>query len=161
MIFVATRAWENSMSHGCRRKTLWCPIHVPGKDACQVEAKTVNVHLPNPVLQAINYETGDYRVATVDRVSASCKVAIEASIMRLKVIKARISKAFEIDGGPFGAPFCGMVEGHVHDDPHSGLVEGLHHIPELPYLVSAVHGLDTVTRMGGKESCGCCIPSSL
>ena len=117
------------------------------------------MHLPYPVLQAINYETGNYRVTAVDCVAAACKVAINASVMRIKVVKTGISKAFEIDGGPFTSPFCRVVEGHVHDDAYSCFVESFYHVAK--FLSSGFRGGGLPSSPGaGQKSCGYSIPSS-
>jgi hypothetical protein len=90
-------------------------------------------------------------VTAVDRVAAARKVAINAPVMRVKVVKTGISEAFEIDGRPFTSPLCSVVEGHIHDDTYPCFVKSFYHVAEFLYLGSKMGGY-RVTWMGSKKA---------
>ncbi|OPY71812.1 MAG: hypothetical protein A4E63_01406 [Syntrophorhabdus sp. PtaU1.Bin050] len=115
--------------HGCVLERF--PIVTSCEYARKIEAKAVNVHLPDPVLQAGDQEGCYNRKVAVYRVAAARVIPVGPEVVGIKVVKASIAESFEIDRRPVGAPFGGVVQDNVQYHPDTGTVEGLYHIAKL------------------------------
>ena len=102
------------------------------QDRALVEAEAVDVHLLDPVVQAVEDELLHDRVVAVDRVPAAGVVHV---VLRLVVgceqVVGVVVEPLEDDRRAHVVALGGVVEDDVEDHLDPGLVQGLDHVAEL------------------------------
>ena len=96
-----------------------------------VEAEAVDVHLLDPVVQAVDDELLDDRVVRVDRVAAPGVVHVVLPLGRVDQVVGVVAEALEADRRAHVVALARVVEDDVEDHLDPGLVERLHHVAEL------------------------------
>ena len=132
-------------------------MELAGQGGRQIEAEAVDVHLGDPVAQAVGDDLQRARrahqqgVAGAGGVEVVLGVAVDEPVVRLVV------DAFEAQCRAAVVAFGGVVVHHVEDDLHAGVVVGLDHRFELVDLFAALPGAG-VGVVRGEEADGVVSP---
>ena len=110
---------------------------VAGQDRRQVEAEAVDVHLLDPVAQAVHDQPPDDRVVGVERVAAAGVVGVPRAAVFEDVV-GRVVDAAEAERRPVLIALGGVVEHHVENDLDAGPVQRLDHVAELVHRAERV-----------------------
>ena len=89
-------------------------VFIAGKSGCQVESKTVDLHLVRPVAQRVNDKFDNLRVREVERVAAAGGVVIIAEVV-LAVVAAGIY-ASVTESQATSSALGGVVVNHVEQN---------------------------------------------
>ena len=111
-------------------------VHPPGQGGGQVEAEAVDVHVGDPVAEAVEDEVEDLGVAGVEGVAAAGEVDVAALVARGQPVVGRVVDPPQAEGGAELVALGGVVVDDVEDHLDAGRVEGQHHRLELPHLLA-------------------------
>ena len=128
----------------------------PGEDRGEVEPEPVDVHLLDPVAQAVHDQLEHPRVADVERVARPREVQVAAAAFGQEVI-GPVVDAPEGEGRADLAGLRRVVVDDVEDHLEAGRVERLDHGPELPDHPGRVLG-GRVARVRGEVAEGVVAP---
>jgi hypothetical protein len=123
-----------------------------GQLGCQVEAETVDVHLGDPVAQAVGDELQGPRVAEIERVPGSGHVVGAPRIVG-EVVVGGVVQAAERQGRAQLVAFGGVVVDDVEEDRDPGAVQRRHHRLEFLHDAGRVAG-GGQPRVGGEKAEG-------
>jgi hypothetical protein len=116
----------------------------------QIEAEPVDVHLRDPVPQAVHHQAQHVGVAHVQRVPGACVVLVVLRLFGHRAVVREVVDAAHGEGGPHVVAFTGVVVDDVEDHLEAGSVQFAHHDLELGDLPAA--GADRrVLTVGGEE----------
>ena len=125
--------------------SLLISMKLAGERAGQVEPEAVDVHLRDPVAQAVHDELEDARVRHVGHVAASGEVHVEPAVLGRQHVIRDVVDPLHRQGRPEVVPLGRVVVDHVEDHLDPGLVEGLDHRLEL------AHGVRSGIAIIGRE----------
>ena len=124
-----------------------------GQRAGQVEAEAVDVHLGDPVAQAVHDELQDARVLHVERVAAAGEVHVVARVLRRQPVVGGVVDAAHRQRRPQLVALGGVVVDHVEDHLDAGGVQRPHHHLELLHrLLRGARGRHSGGRGAKKAS---------
>ena len=115
-------------------------VQLARERARQVEAEAVDVHLEDPVAQAVHDELQDARAAHVERVAGAGEVLVVARVVRQQPVVGAVVDAAQRQRRPEVVALGGVVVDDVEDDLEVGGVERADHDLEL------AHGLERQRR---------------
>ena len=108
-------------------------VQLPGERRSEVEAEAVDVHLRDPVAQAVHQELEDVRMAHVQAIAAAGVVhAVARRVGDLPVV-GRVVDPAEGERRAQVIPLGGVVVDHVEDHLDAGGMERAHHGLELSH----------------------------
>ena len=128
----------------------------PGQDGSQVEAESVDVHVGDPVAEAVGDQPHGTRMQDVEAVAGARVVDVVPGVFRGEPVVDGIVDAPERQRGSEMVPLAGVVVDHVEDDFDPGPVQRPHHRLELVDLLAETAG--GVADMGGEEGDGVVAP---
>ena len=134
-------------------------VQLAGQRGRQVEAEAVDVHLLDPVAQAVHDELQDVRLEHVERVAGAGVVEVAARVVRLEPVVGLVVEAPQRERRAVVAAFAGVVVDDVEDDLQAGRVERPDHGLELADLLAA-RAARRRTRRAARSSRSSCSPSS-
>ena len=111
-------------------------VHPPGQGRRQVEAEAVDVHVGDPVAEAVEDEVEDLGVAGVEGVAAAGEVDVAALVARGQPVVGGVVDPPQAEGGAELVALGGVVVDDVEDHLDAGRVQGQHHRLELPHLLA-------------------------
>ena len=120
------------------------------QDRREVETEPVDVHLDDPVPQAIEDDVADHRMIAFTVLPVPVIVAVVPPIVLLEQVVDRLSKSAERERRPVLVALGRVVEDDVQDDLDAGPVKRLHHLLELERLL-AIAARAAVGRLRGHE----------
>ena len=104
----------------------------------EIEAEAVDVHLGDPVAQAVHDELEHLRVADIEAV-ARCRCSpCNSADLRDQPIVSGVIDAAEVEHRSEVIAFGGVVVDHVEDDLDAFAMQGLHHGLELGDLAAGI-----------------------
>ena len=106
----------------------------------EVEAEAVDVHLGDPVAEAVHHELERLRVQHVQAVSAAGEVVVERAVFGAQAVVRRVVEATQADRRSELISLAGVVVDDVEHDLEAGPVERLHHRLELGDLRAGHRG---------------------
>ena len=104
-------------------------VLVARQDRREVEPEAVDVHLVDPVAQAVEDQPADDRAVRVERVAGAAVVDVGAVAVEQVVVV--VGQAAEGEGRPVRPDLRGVVVDDVEDDLEAGPVERLDEVAEL------------------------------
>ena len=125
------------------------------EDGAEVEAEAVDVHLVDPVAQAVGHELDDARVREIQRVAGTRVVDVVALLVRDQPVVRGVVDAAERKRGPFLVSLGGVVVYDVDDHFQPCVVEARHHLLEL---LQRLRRIGRVARIGREEADGVVAP---
>ena len=137
MSLVPASAGSDSMSHRTGGFGSGWPVGVARQDRRQVEPEAVDVHLLDPVAQAVHDHPADDRVVGVERVAAAGVVGVARAAV-LEDVVGRVVDAAEAERRPVVVALGGVVEHHVEDHLDARPVQRLDHVAELVHRAERV-----------------------
>ncbi len=108
-------------------------VQLARERAREVEAEAVDVHLEDPVAQAVHDELQHARAAHVERVARAGEVLVVARVVRQQPVVGAVVDAAQRQRRPEVIALGGVVVDDVEDDFEVGGVEGTHHDLELAH----------------------------
>src|SRR5262249_34784876 len=111
-------------------------VQVPRQSGSQIEAETIDMHVENPVTQAVHDQLEDLRMTDVKRVSGSRVVHIVALLIRHQAVVSGIVNPPEAQRGTQVVAFGRVVINDVQDPFDASSVQRLDHALEFAYLLS-------------------------
>ena len=131
-------------------------VQFAGERGREVEPEPVDVHLLDPVPEAVHDQLEHVGMAHVQAVAGARVVDVPARIGRVEPVVRLVVEPPERQHGTARAPLGGVVVDHVEDHLDARLVQGLHHHLELLHLLAAV----TARRVGvvGSEEADRVVP---
>jgi hypothetical protein len=118
------------------------------EDGPQVEAKAVDVHLLDPVAQAVGDHLDDARVRQVQRVARAGVVDVVAALGQQAIVGG-VVHALEGERRPELVALGGVVVDHVEDHLQARVVEARHHLLEF---LQAARGIGGVAGVGREKT---------
>jgi hypothetical protein len=126
-------------------------VELAGEGGGEVEAEAVDVHLEDPVAEAVHDQLEGPRMGHVERVAAPSVVHAVARAVRHQPVVGGVVDAAEGQGRPQVVALRRVVVHDVEDDLDARLVKGPDHRLELGDLLArAVGGGEP--RVGGEKS---------
>ena len=125
-------------------------VQLPGECRREVETESVDVHLLDPVPQAVHDQLQYVRVAHVQAVAGAGVVHVDRWVLGVESVVRPVVETLETDHRTAAAALGGVVVDHVEDDLDPRLVQGLHHDLELLDLLTALSA-DGVFVVRGEE----------
>ena len=119
------------------------------EDGAEVEAEAVDVHLLDPVAQAVRDHLDDARMRKVEGVAGAGVVDVVALLVRDQAVVRAVVDALEGERRPFLVALGGVVVDHVDHHLQPGIVEARHHLLELLQALRRVRG---IARVRGEET---------
>src|SRR5688572_24060883 len=119
------------------------------EDGAQVEAEAVDVHVLDPVAQAVGDHLDHHRVREVERVAGTGVVDVVALLVRHQPVVGGVVDAAEGERRAPLAALGGVVVDDVDDHFEAGVVEARHHLLEFLQALRRVGG---VARVRGEEA---------
>ena len=101
--------------------------------AGEVEAEAVDVHVDDPVAQAVHDELEHARVPHVQRVAAPGEVLVAARVARREAVVGGVVDAAQRERGSEVVALGGVVVDHVENHLETGRVQRPHHHLELAH----------------------------
>ena len=126
-------------------------LQFAGERGSQIEAKPIDVHLRDPVAQAVHHELYRMRVHHVERVAATGIIHVMARVARHGSVVSEIVDAAERQGRPRMIAFGRVVVNHVQYDLDAAIVQILDHLLELANDVDAQMRVAGVAGLGREE----------
>ncbi len=111
-------------------------VHAPGQGRRQVEPEAVDVHVGDPVAQAVEDEVEDFGVAGVEGVAAAGEVDVAALVAGGQPVVGGVVDPPQAEGGAELVALGGVVVDDVEDHLDARRVQGQHHRLELPHLLA-------------------------
>ena len=118
----------------------------------EVEAKTVNMHVVDPIAQGIHDHLQDARMADIQRVAASRRVAITSLVLLETIIRGVVDPAKRKRRSKF-VDFAGVIEDDVEDDFDTRGVKRLNGAAEIVGIAAC-----QIARLGREEVDGIVAP---
>ena len=106
-------------------------VQLARQRARQIEAEPVDVHLEDPVAQAVHDQLQHARAAHVERVAAAGEVQVVARVVRQQPVVGAVVDAAQRERRAEVVALGGVVVDHVEDDFEAGGVQRAHHHLEL------------------------------
>ena len=100
------------------------------QDRRQIEAEAVDVHLLDPVAEAVDDHPADDRMIGVERVAGAAVVGVARAVVFEDVV-GRVVESAEAQRRPAVVAFGGVVEDDVENDLDAGPVQRLDHVAKL------------------------------
>ena len=97
----------------------------------QIESKSVDMHLENPIAQAVHHQLQRAWMQQVKGVARAGEIQIETRIIGLQSVISGIIDAAEAQRRPELIPFRGVIVNHVENYFDTGGMEAAHHRFEL------------------------------
>src|SRR5262245_2333471 len=129
------------------------PIHrmeLPRQCGCQIEAKSIDMHVERPVTQAVHNQLQSMWVCHVQRIAASGVIHIVAAVVRQTIVRGVIDSA-KAQGGSELVSFAGVVVNNIDDDFDPLTMKGPYHGFELRHLF-AKHSRRRIAGLRRKKS---------
>ena len=111
-------------------------MQLAGEGGGEVEAEPVDVHLLDPVAQAVHEQLQHVGVPHVEGIAGPRVVHVEARVLLRRSIIGEIIDSLEGKHGSEMVALGGVVEDHVEEDLDVRLVQVLHHLLELLHLLA-------------------------
>ena len=127
-------------------------VGVPGEDRRQVEAESVDVHLPHPVPQTVEDERANEPVVGSDHVAGPRVVSVVPAIVFEQVVRRVVDPAVGV-GRPGLVTLRRVVEHDIQDHLDVGLVQCVDHVAELVELLPRFGGQGVLTVQGEEPEC--------
>ena len=127
-------------------------VGLAAQDGGEVEAEAVDVHLGDPVAQAVGHHLQHARMAQVHGVAGAGVVDVAARLRQQAVVRGVVD-ALERQRRPALVALRGVVVDHVEDDLEPRVVQMRHHLLELGGVA-----VGEVARLGGEEADGVVAP---
>ncbi|EXI74696.1 MAG: hypothetical protein AW07_01624 [Candidatus Accumulibacter sp. SK-11] len=128
-------------------------VQFPGQRGCQIEAKTIDVHLDDPIPQAVHDQLQYPRMHHVQGIAAAGVVHVVAGSARHQAIIGGIVDTAKTQRRPQMVAFGGVVVDHIHDDFDTGGVQSLDQM--LEFVETTAGG---IAWIGGKVADGIVAP---
>jgi hypothetical protein len=109
-------------------------VRLPAQDRREVEAEAVDVHLGDPVAQAVGHHLEHAGVAEVHGVAGPGVIDVAARLIPHQPVVRRVVDALERQRRPALVALRGVVVDHVQDDLEARVVQVRHHLLELGAL---------------------------
>ncbi len=106
-------------------------VQLAGQRARQIEAKPVDVHVPDPVPQAVHDQLQDPRIAHVERIAAAGEVHVVPRILGREPVVRGVVDAAKRQRGPQVVALGRVVVDHVQNHLDAGRVQVADHGLEL------------------------------
>ena len=124
-------------------------VRLAGEDGAEIEPEPVDVHLGDPVPQAVGHHLHHARVTEVQRVAGAGVVDVVARLVRHHPVVRRVVDALERQRRPPLVAFRRVVVDDVENDLEAGVVEPRHHLLEF---LQAARAVGRVARVGREEA---------
>ena len=124
----------------------------------EVEAEAVDVHVDDPVAQAVHDQLQHVRVPHVQGVAGAGVVHVVAAVVGHQPVVGGVVDALERQHRPEVIAFGGVVVDHVENHLDAGVVQRLHQVLELLHLLAAAARARIRCAAPGSRSS--CSPSS-
>ena len=115
-------------------------VQLAGERRGEVEPESVDVHLENPVPQAVHDQLQHMRVTHVQRVAGAGVVHVIAAVVGHQPVVGRVVDPFEREDRAEVIAFGGVVVDDVEDHFDAGRMQRLDEILELQHLLAALPG---------------------
>ena len=125
---------------------------VARQDRGEVETEAVDMHLADPISQAVDDQTADDRLISVQCVAATGEIGVAGFVLRQGVIGV-IRQSSKANGGAVLFAFCSVVVDDIEDDLDADAVQRLDHVAELVERAKWVCS-GAVAAMGGEKQRG-------
>jgi hypothetical protein len=103
---------------------------------CEVKAEAIDVHLRDPVAQAVQNEPQRGRAGGIDRVAAAGDVEVACAIFaEMMPVVAVVVQAAKHQRGAVFVALGGVIVHHVEDHLDARGMQRLHHRFELAHLL--------------------------
>ena len=109
----------------------------PRENRSEIEAEAINVHLTDPIPEAIENHAADYGVIGVKRIPGAAVIRIPRAV-RLKNVVAAVVQAAEAQRRSVVASFCSVVEDHIENDLDSRSMQRLYHVAKLVHWAKPI-----------------------
>jgi len=132
---------------------------ISAQNGREVEAKTIDVHVHNPVTEHKHDELSDDGMACVERIPGTGKVLVVAAAVLLQHIEDRILNATQADRGSRFISLRRVVQHDIQDDLNTGAVKGLDYLSEFQGLppVRSCNAVEFASEQRRRPECS---PSS-
>ena len=148
MSFVPARTGSVSMSQMIGGRGNGRPVLVARQHGREVEPEPVDVHVGDPVAEAVEDQPTDDGLVGVERVAAAGVVGVARPVRRIEDVVLVVGEAAVGERRPVVAALGRVVVDDVQDDLEARPMERLHEVPELvdrglrarPAGVGAVRG---------------------
>jgi len=110
------------------------PAHVvklPREGGGEIEAEAIDVHLADPVTEAVHQELKHPRMHHVQRVSRAGVIHVVAPVILHEAVVGAVIQAAETEHRPQMVPFTGVIVHDIQNDLETGGVQPLDHLLEL------------------------------
>ena len=134
-------------------------VELAGQRGRQVEAEAVDVHLGDPVAQAVHDQLQRVRVGHVEAVPGAGRVVVVGPVVGHEPVVGGVVDALERQDRAEVVALGGVVVDDVEDHLDAGLVQRPHHRLELGDLLAVAAGRWR-TRCAGRRTRSSCSPSS-
>ena len=101
------------------------------QDRREVEAEAVDVHLLDPVAEAVEDQPPDDRAVALERVAGPAEVGVGRAVVGVEQVVVVVGEALEAGRRAVGAAFGRVVVDDVEDHLEPGSMHGLDHVAEL------------------------------
>ena len=101
------------------------------ENGSEIEAETVDPHLPGPVAQAVHDQPQHLGMGDIDGVAAAAVIDIETSVAGQQLVIAEVVDALVAQRGAEMIAFAGMVVDDVENDFEAGVVKAADHFAEF------------------------------
>ena len=120
------------LRHGGKKCTVGLEAVVaPAKHGCQVEAKAIDMHVADPVAQAVHHQLQDARLADVQRVAAAAVIFESGGRVGRVPIVAGVVESAKAQAWAVSSRLGGVVEHHVQQHLDAMRMQGLDHAAEF------------------------------
>ena len=106
-------------------------VLVARQDRRQVEPEAVDVHLGDPVAEAVEDHPAHDRLVRVERVAGAREVGVARAVVAVEEVVLLVGEAAVAERRPAVAALGRVVVDDVEDDLEPGPVERLHEVAEL------------------------------
>ena len=130
------RIFRNSTRQ--KRNSKDIPIFATAKLAGQVKTETINMHLQNPVTQAVQNKLNNNRVICIYRISTACIIVVITSVQWRQYIVNLICKTAETKSISQMIAFCRMIVNDIKNHLNSSLMEFFYHLLEFFYTFPGI-----------------------
>jgi hypothetical protein len=126
----------------------------------QIEAEAVDVHLGDPVAQAVHEQLQRMRMHHVERVAAAGEIHVVPRIARHDPVVGEIVDAAERERRAGVIALRGVVVDHVEDHLDAGVVQILDHLLELAHHIAGARRVGSRSPAPARRNPACCSPSN-
>src|SRR5258708_37364857 len=114
-----------------RRMAYPVAVAVGREDRRKIEAETIDMHLLNPIAEAIQNEAADCGVIGIEGVPTTAEVQVGRRRVLIENVVGAVIDAAKAQGRPVLTAFGSVIEDNVKNDLDACAVKGLNHVAEL------------------------------